>query len=427
MATAEGVTGLELVFLHALIADVDPVGAAEIFNPIRAVVDHPRMATGNQTVLSLNCTLCGTTDEHDLVADFNGPPRTRTIVVNKLRHGQIFPSIEASMVTGGQERTRLSGEPVVLRARDGVPLRGELFVPGAGPADPGVAPGPRVVVALSHAMLVDRRTLDQPPGEGLLSLLLAAGAAVLWLDQRGHGRSTPLPRQGASWDYDDLVDDAGVVAGYLAERFPGLPRVAVGHSLFGHVALAWQALVSAGAAPLPPRAATGPQVGYDGLVLLAANVWLPQLEPRRTRWWVKRGFFPLLVAAAWRRGYLPARDLRVGTADEPLPYLRQLGGWLGQADWTSQSGHSYLADLPAVQVPILSVAGAGDRLLAVPECQLRFACCTRGSVTHITVSRRHGYACEPDHMGLILDERLAPLWQQIAAWTCAVPRVAHPK
>jgi hypothetical protein len=156
----------------------------------------------------------------------------------------------------------------------------------------------------------------------------------------------------------------------------------------------------------------------SGLWLRRAGALGAQLETRRARWWVKRGFFPLLVAAAWRRGYLPARDYRLGTADEPLPYLRQLGSWLGQADWTSQSGHSYWADLPAVRVPILSVASAGDQLLAVPACQLRFACQTRGPVTHITVSRRHGYACEPDHMGLVLDERLVPLWRQIAAWTC---------
>ncbi len=335
------------------------------------------------------------------------------------------------MVSGGQERTRLSGEPVELVARDGVVLRGELLWPtsalGSGEAggDSDAAAGPRapkVVVALSHAMLVDRRTLDQPPGEGLLSRLRAAGALVFWFDQRGHGRSTPLPRQGARWDYDDLVDDAGVVAAYLAQRFPTLPRVAVGHSLFGHVALAWQALVDAGRAPLAPRREPPKAVGYDGLVLLGANVWLPQLEPFRPRWWFKRVFYPLLVLAAVRHGYLPARSLRVGTADEPLPYLQQLGRWLGQADWTAESGHSYLGDLPRVRVPILSVASVGDRLLAVPVCQLRFASHTQGAIDHITVGRAFGHACEPDHMGLVLDERMAPVWGQIAAWTCRVPQ-----
>jgi alpha-beta hydrolase superfamily lysophospholipase len=334
------------------------------------------------------------------------------------------------MVSGGQERTRVSGEPVELVARDGVRLRGELLWPtadSAGQAAPtqDMTPcEPKVVVALSHAMLVDRRTLDQPPGEGLLSQLRAEGALVFWFDQRGHGRSTPLPRQGARWDYDDLVDDAGVVAAYLAERFPGLPRVAVGHSLFGHVALAWQALVSANAAPLPPRKGSPTKVGFDGLVLLGANVWLPQLEPSRARWWFKRGFYPLLVLAGTRHGFLPARRLRVGTADEPLPYLQQLGRWLGEADWTAQSGHSYLADLPQVRVPILSVASVGDRLLAVPACQLRFACRTQGSVSHITVGHAFGHACEPDHMGLVLDERMAPIWREIAAWAGRVPVAA---
>lgn len=331
------------------------------------------------------------------------------------------------MVSGGQERTRRPSEPVELRGRDGVLLRGELLWPTSSSPSDGSEDQPakpKAVVALSHAMLVDRRTLDFPPGEGLLSQLRAAGLIVFWFDQRGHGRSTPLPRQGARWDYDDLVEDAGVVAAYLAGRFAGLPRVAVGHSLFGHVALAWQALVSAGRVPLLPHGGSVDAVGYDGLVLLGANVWLPQLEPLRPRWWFKRVFYPLLVLAGVRHGYLPARTLRVGTADEPLPYLAQLGRWLGQADWTAQSGHSYLADLPQVRVPILSIASVGDRLLAVPVCQLRFAGHTQGSISHITVGRAFGHACEPDHMGLVLDERMAPVWRQIADWAGRVPRAA---
>ena len=333
------------------------------------------------------------------------------------------------MVSGGQERTRLACEQVELRARDGVLLRGELLFPTSvsrsGTAAATGAPSePKVAVALSHAMLVDRRTLDQPPGEGLLSQLRAAGAVVFWFDQRGHGKSAPLPRQGARWDYDDLVDDAGVVAAYLGERFPTLPRVAIGHSLFGHVALAWQALVSAGRAPFSPRRPEPQAVGYDGLGLLGANVWLPQLEPFRPRWWAKRVFYPLLVLAAVRHGYLPARTLRVGTADEPLPYLQQLGRWLSQADWTAQSGSSYLADLPHVNIPILSVASLGDRLLAVPACQLRFAGHTQGPITHITVGKAFGHACEPDHMGLVLDERMGPVWREIADWACRIPPAA---
>jgi predicted alpha/beta hydrolase len=287
--------------------------------------------------------------------------------------------------------------------RDGTLLRGELLMP---PASFGA---PRVVVALSHAMMVDRRTLDQPAGAGLLSALLAAGASVLWFDLRGHGQSTPLPQAGASWDYDELVADAGVVAAALAARFPGLPRIAVGHSLFGHVALAHQARASSG------RSAPG----FDGIVLLGANVWLRSLEPRAGRWWLKRASFFAMVAASRPLGYLPVRRLRLGTADEPLAYLRQMGDWLGRGSWDDRQGNSYSAALSRVRIPLLSVAGAGDRLLAVPACQLRLASLTAGQVTHITVGKRFGYGCDPDHMGLVLDRRLEPLWREIAAWAGA--------
>ena len=120
--------------------------------------------------------------------------------------------------------------------------------------------------------------------------------------------------------------------------------MAIGHSLFGHVALAWRALVSAGGEPLPPRSGGERLYGYDGLVLLAANVWLPQ---RNTTYaLVGKARLSLLVAAAWRRGYLPARR-GIGSAQRMsrCPICARLGRWLRRTDWTAQNGHSCLADL----------------------------------------------------------------------------------
>lgn len=312
------------------------------------------------------------------------------------------------MTVPRQERGHSFGEAVTLRTEDGAKLCGELLLPPAGP--------PRAAVALSHAMMVDRRTmgmlsgLTPPTGQGLLPQLLAAGAAVLWFDLRGHGQSGPTPSQGARFSYDTLVRDAATVSAYLAERFSTLPRVAVGHSLFGHVALAHQARVSAGlSAP-----------GFDRLALIATNVWLKELEPLAWRWWLKRVSFGALAAATRPLGYLPVRALMLGTADEPRPYLEQMASWLPGGDWCSHDGFSYLRALARVRTPLLSVAGAGDRLLGVPSCQLRMVSRTAGPITHITVGRHFGYACDPDHMGLVLDRRLLPLWREIAAWVCAI-------
>lgn len=300
------------------------------------------------------------------------------------------------------------GEPVLLQGHDGAQLCGELLWPQAGE--------PSVVVALSHAMMVDRRTLDQPRGEGLLSQLLQAGLAVFWFDQRGHGQSRPTASEGRRWSYDDLVADAGVVARYLAERFPSLIRVAMGHSLFGHVALAYQARASAG-----ERSQTD-VAGFDALVLIGGNVWLRQLEPSRWRWLKKRVSYALLQQLMWPWGYLPVRRLRMGTADEAADYLRQMGRWTREDDWTTQDGHSYLADLSQVTVPILSVAGAGDHLLAVPSCQLALLGRAQGPLTHWVIGRAFGDACDPGHIALVLDRRLSLRWQAIAQWTSALSR-----
>ena len=349
------------------------------------------------------------------------------------------------------------GEPVTIRAADGALLHGELLLPPGG--------APRVVAALSHAMMVDRRTLDlsgrlarrsrPEPGRGartegaaaagdcgsagrereptqraggILTELLAAGMGVLWFDQRGHGQSGPAPAQGGSWDYDDLVADAGAVARYLRTRLPGAKRVAIGHSLFSHVALAYQAQaeqrlqVPALYGPADPAAAAL----YDGLVVIGGNVWLRQLEPSLLRFVGKCLSYETLLLFTWSRGYLPVRRLGIGTADEAGAYLEQMGGWLRRGDWTDRRGRSYLAALPHVRVPILSVAGAGDRLMAVPRCQLALLRRTAGPVTHWLVGKAQGDALDPGHMELVLDARLRPRWRALAGWVAALGQEPAP-
>ena len=152
-------------------------------------------------------------------------------IVSSPTNKRLFPAdFEVVLPTHAPLR---GGEPVALRMSDGAILCGEWLRP-SGP--------PVAVVALSHAMMVERRTLDAPAGAGLLSSLVAHGLQVLWFDQRAHGQSMGNAATGMRWDYDSLVADAGGIAAYLAEVEPQLPKLAVGHSLFGHVALAWQSV-----------------------------------------------------------------------------------------------------------------------------------------------------------------------------------------
>lgn len=333
---------------------------------------------------------------------YHGPTK-RGIVAQTSSNAKPRPVPHDFEVVAASHAALRGGDPVALRMSDGVIICGEWFRGNEAP---------RAVVLLSHAMMVDRRTLDRPAGQGLLSALLAAGLWVLWIDQRGHGQSQPWPSLGARWDYDTLLFDVAALAAYLQQVAPDVPRVAVGHSLFGHLALAWQArsVDVAGAAR------------FDGLVLLAANVWLRRHEPWRFRWLAKKLSYLALLWAARPLGYLPALRLGIGSDDEPYAYLAQMGSWVFSGDWADRHGHSFLAQLPRVKEPILSVAGAGDRLMAIPGCQLRFVSETSGPITHWQVGRRFGDPIDPDHMDIVRSSTLRPLFDDIAAWICTPGR-----
>ncbi len=292
---------------------------------------------------------------------------------------------------------------MAIQMSDGAILRGEWL---------GRTEDPLAVVILSHAMMVDRRTLDTPSGGGLLSSLLSRKLKVLWLDQRGHGQSIPSVREGARWDYDTLVHDTGCISAYVASVEPSLPQIAMGHSLFGHLALAWLSL----AAQEPGLSA------FDGVVALASSIWLHDLEPSLLRRMIKRLSYQALLWASLPMGYFPSVKLGVGTADEPLPYLRQMGSWVARNQWTDRRGSSFLPGLAKVRVPILSVAGQGDRLLSTPHVQLRLWASTQGPLEHWQLGRRFGDAIDPNHMQVVTSSKLRPRWDAIADWVATPGR-----
>ncbi|MSP60343.1 MAG: alpha/beta fold hydrolase [Myxococcales bacterium] len=279
---------------------------------------------------------------------------------------------------------------------DGWRLSVELVVPAS----------PRAVAIAGHAMMVDRRTLDAR-GDGLVSHLSGRGIAVVWPDLRGHGRSGPTAAEGGRWGYDDLVEqDTPALFGLARERFPGLPVTAVGHSLFGHVSLA--------------HLARHQEAEVDALVLLAANVWSERWEPDRLVLLQKRLILETMGALTRSWGHFPARRLGLGSCDEAAGYVAQTVGFLRHG-WRARDGFSYADALAGVRRPVLSVTGAGDRLICSPGCARRLASEIPGARA-ITVGRLSGLAVDPDHMGLVLDPRCRPAWDEVARFILAQAR-----
>ena len=276
---------------------------------------------------------------------------------------------------------------------------------------------PVAVAVLGHAMMVDRRSMDRPVGEGFASTLRQAGIRVIRFDARGHGGSAnPGEGRELSWTYDELVRlDLPAVVAYARESSPDLPLGVIGHSLFGHVAMA---SAGTGAYARPP----------DWHVLMAANTWMPSLEPSRLRRGRKGLQVSVMRAITAMAGRFPSRRVRMGPADEARPYIQDISGFWTRDRWSSRDGVDYLAAARQVRGPVLSVLGEGDALLAHPVGAGRWAAHIGedGAETWRAGVGRYGLAHDPDHMGLVTDVRCRSLWEAIGGWVeekTAPPRV----
>lgn len=280
-------------------------------------------------------------------------------------------------------------EPFELTAEDGWRLRGELLLP----------PAPRAVAVCGHAMMVDRRTLDRPPGAGLVSTLAAHGIAVVWPDLRGHGQSGPRADAGGDWTYDDLVADVPVLLRLARERVPGVRTAAVGHSLFGHVTLA--------------HLARHPDTPLDALVLIGGNVSNPRWRRRPLSWSAKLAGATLMAGLTAPFGRLPVRRLRYGTDDEARGYVADFLRMAVRAEWRARDGFDYYAVLPRVRTDVLALVGADDRHMApLADVEDLLAPVARKRIE--VVGRRSGLAFDPGHMALVLDPRCRPAWERAA-------------
>jgi predicted alpha/beta hydrolase len=246
----------------------------------------------------------------------------------------------------------------------------------------------RAVALLTHAMMARGSYLTR-----LATFLAEGGVESFVLDFRGHGASVP-PRagHGRGWSFDDLVRlDLPAAFAHVA-RATSLPPTSlayVGHSLGG---LAGLAAIATGEVPAPRR-----------LVLAAVNVWT---RPRGTRALAAAAF----VASGMLLGHVPARTLRLGSDDEPREYVRQFARW-ARRGFCARDGADYRALLTRVGAPTLALVGEGDWMCRPADAREMLALLPRPP--HVrAVGRRHGDAFDPDHFGLLTDDRLAPVWAE---------------
>jgi len=288
----------------------------------------------------------------------------------------------ASRRSAGREPSspRASFEELEIRTSDGVGLRAVVDDPPDGVALAGT-------VVLSHAMFARKAEFGRQGRPGLAHALARAGYRTVAFDFRGHGDSA-MPRGAPEWGYDDLVRlDMPAVVGAACARAEGKPVIVLGHSLGGHVALA--------------ALGTG-RMRADGVVAVAANVWMRELEPSRVRWAAKRAIARGLLETASRVGSLPARRLRFGSDDASGRYVRDLLRPMATGRWQSADGEDdYLASLAKVTVPVSAIVSDGDLVMCNPASGEAFARRCGGPVDVVRVRRAEGGGRAPGHMALV--------------------------
>ncbi len=281
--------------------------------------------------------------------------------------------------------------PVLVRAEDGVELALWRAVP----------PGPprRTAVVLVHGTFSNRNFFFGRGDRGLAHALAARGWDAWVPELRGHGRSGALgPKH--EWRFEDWIrcDAPALVRGVLEHS--GAERLVwIGHSAGGVIGAAFAGLGD----PLAAKIA--------GLVAAGTPAPLGLSAPQRP-----------LAALGWAIarivGRFPARALRIGPEDEHAGIFGQWMSWNLEGRWLGTDGTDYFDGLSRVRVPVLALAGGGDRLVApAAACRHLLDACGGDDRSFVLCGKAQGFRENYNHNRLLVSRGAqADVWPLIGDW-----------
>jgi len=167
-----------------------------------------------------------------------------------------------------------------------------------------------------------------------------AGLAVVAVDLRGTGSSTPVPSRSSRYGYGEIADDVGAVLDALKPRLEGRKRYLLGHSLGGQACAIHLARADA---------------DVDGLILVAVGLpWYRSYTGARRRGvlffsqWIVAVTAVLRVWPGWGFGGRQARGV-----------IRDWGYTARHGRFPRLAGTA--VDLSTVRTPVLAISVANDR------------------------------------------------------------------
>ena len=295
-----------------------------------------------------------------------------------------------------ERRGDLSEDVYRLKPANSPDISVELVVTRLGMASASQVRG--VPVILLHGSFSNRRFWYSPKGVGLGAFLARAGFDVWLPEMRGHGLSSRNQRWTSNCVADYARYDLPAIAAFVREQSGQVPHW-MGHSQGGislAAALGGQYL---GAGDVASVAFFGCQVGR--------RYWPLKIPPIQWAAYLLLKRFPRLSGSRLKRG---PEDEPVGIALEALRW----NGFMGRFKDTERD---WWAGLAEVQVPLLAVAAAGDRVTPEWACRKLYDQLGSQQRTFMSLGREHGFSVDFDHVQMLVSQAAQQeVWPKVCAW-----------
>lgn len=256
-----------------------------------------------------------------------------------------------------------------------------------------IGPSHGSIVAVTHGTFSSASSCQR-----LARFLATQGFGVWLFDWRGHGLNQP-----GSHDYDlEMVAEHDIDSALqeILRQEEGRPLTLIGHSGGGLAACIW-------AARQPGRA----HAHLAGLVLLAAQA--THAAATFSAWVAIHGY------RAWigRRKWLAASGM-VGPERESARLMRQWCDWNLHRKFVGHDGTDYLDRLAQIRIPVLALAGSGDRVIAPWRgCEALARAFGGPDVEFLLCSMAAGFAEDYSHSRLLMaGNAQSDVFLRIAQW-----------
>ena len=229
--------------------------------------------------------------------------------------------------------------------------------------------------------------------------IVDAGLSVVTADLRGHGLSEVRARRGVDYGYHELASvDLPATLDAVRSRFPGMPIVALGHSLGGQIACLHAASHPGGLAGIALIASC--TVHYSGWPFPQNLAILARTQTAR----------PLVALF----GYFPGKRVGFAGAEGKQQMIDWAKNGLHGRYEIANSSYDYESLLAEVEIPILAMTLEGDHYAPPASTQNLLDKMPRAPIT-----RRHFTTADMDesrlhHLRWARDGR--PIADTIRSW-----------